>query len=53
MAALEPLKKKEIDNYNCRKKQYFEAVLLYAWLHGIESDDGYWEEYCDKVGLNE
>lgn len=36
-----------------RKKQYFEAVLLYAWLHGIESDDGYWEEYCTKVGLNE
>ena len=34
-----------------RKKQYFEAILLYVWLHNIEGEDGYWEEYCARVGL--
>lgn len=31
------------------KKQEFEAVLMYCWLHRIESDDLYWDEYSAKV----
>ena len=34
-----------------RKKQFLEAVLLYAWLHGVDTDDGYWNEYCEHIGL--
>lgn len=32
------------------RKQEFEILMMYYWLHGIwEDDDGYWEEYLDKV----
>jgi len=31
------------------KKQEFEAVLLYCWLHGITSDAGYWTTYAETV----
>ncbi|GAB6171960.1 hypothetical protein JCM15765_14380 [Paradesulfitobacterium aromaticivorans] len=31
------------------KKQEFEAVILYCWLHGVTSDDEYWESYVENV----
>ncbi|MPM10609.1 hypothetical protein SDC9_56941 [bioreactor metagenome] len=31
------------------KKQEFEVVLMYCWLHSVTSDDDYWEEYKGKV----
>jgi len=31
------------------KKQEFEIILMYCWLHEIESDDDYWKEYLDAV----
>ena len=31
------------------KKQEFEAVLLYCWLHGIDGDDEYWHIYAETV----
>lgn len=31
------------------KKQEFEVVLMYCWLHRIESDDVYWDEYSANV----
>ncbi|WP_342743424.1 hypothetical protein [Domibacillus antri] len=33
-----------------KKKQMLEVLLMYVWLHSIDSDkDNYWEEYCSKV----
>lgn len=31
------------------KKQEFEAVLMYCWLHGITSDAEYWDKYIENV----
>jgi hypothetical protein len=32
------------------KKQEFEAVLMYCWLHWLASDeDNYWDEYSKIV----
>ncbi len=31
------------------KKQEFEMLLLYCWLHQIESDDEYWDTYLKTV----
>ncbi|MFD1064398.1 hypothetical protein [Oceanobacillus locisalsi] len=31
------------------KKQYFEILLMYYWLHEIEGDEDYWQEYINKV----
>jgi len=31
------------------KKQEFEIVLMYCWLHGIDSDDTYWDQYTENV----
>lgn len=31
------------------KKQEFEAVLMYCWLHGVTSDNQYWDEYSRDV----
>jgi hypothetical protein len=31
------------------KKQEFEATILYCWLHGVDSDDDYWDEYSQTV----
>ena len=31
------------------KKQEFEILFMYYWLHEIDSDDDYWQEYLDKV----
>ena len=31
------------------RKQEFEVLMMYYWLHGIDSDDYYWDEYLDKV----
>ena len=31
------------------KKQHFEVLLMYSWLHSIESDEEYWSKYCDII----
>lgn len=31
------------------RKQEFEILFMYYWLHEIDSDDDYWQEYLDKV----
>lgn len=31
------------------KKQGFEAVIMYCWLHGVSGDDEYWHEYSNNV----
>jgi hypothetical protein len=32
------------------RKQEFEILLMYYWLHGmVGDDDGYWQEYTEKV----
>lgn len=31
------------------KKQEFEILFMYYWLHEIDSDDDYWQKYLDKV----
>lgn len=36
-------------NFTRGKKQEFEAVLMYCWLHGVNSDDEYWEQYVESV----
>ncbi|MBC2724363.1 hypothetical protein [Desulfosporosinus sp.] len=38
------------------RKQEFEIIMMYYWLHDMEGDEsGYWQEYLDKVlpSLNE
>ncbi len=32
------------------RKQEFEILFMYYWLHDMEGDDeGYWQEYLEKV----
>ena len=31
------------------RKQEFEATLMYYWLHNIDGDEEYWEEYSQNV----
>ena len=31
------------------KKQYLEILLMYCWLHEIDGDKDYWQEYVNKV----
>lgn len=31
------------------KKQEFEVIMMYCWLHRITKDDDYWEEYLANV----
>lgn len=31
------------------KKQEFEILMMYFWLHEIVGDEGYWQEYLEKV----
>ncbi len=31
------------------KKQEFEAVLMYCWLHKVEANDEYWHEYSKSL----
>lgn len=31
------------------KKQEFEAVIMYCWLHGVTGDDEYWDSYVSNV----
>ncbi|MCI3028797.1 hypothetical protein LMF32_06765 [Desemzia sp. C1] len=31
------------------KKQELEILLMYNWLHSIEGDEDYWDEYAKKV----
>lgn len=35
------------------RKQDMEILMMYLWLHNIEGDQEYWEEYISKVGLSE
>ena len=36
--------------YTKGKKQEFEILMMYYWLHDMEGDDdGYWHEYLEKV----
>jgi len=33
-----------------KRKQEFEILMKYYWLHFIEGDDdGYWQEYMEKM----
>lgn len=31
------------------RKQEFEILMMYYWLHVITTDDAYWQEYLDKT----
>jgi len=31
------------------RKQEFEILMMYFWIHEFDGDDGYWEEYLGKV----
>lgn len=31
------------------KKQFLEVLLMYCWLHEIDGDEDYWQEYINKV----
>ena len=31
------------------KKQEFEILMMYFWLHEFDGDDDYWQEYLGKV----
>jgi hypothetical protein len=31
------------------KKQFLEILLMYCWLHEIDGDEAYWQEYIDKT----
>jgi len=36
--------------YTKGRKQEFEILMMYFWLHNIEGDDeGYWQQYIEKV----
>lgn len=36
--------------YTKGRKQEFEAIMMYEWLHSIEGDDdNYWDEYIEKT----
>lgn len=38
--------------YTKGRKQEFEVLMMYYWLHSLEGDeDGYWQEYLEKVLL--
>ena len=36
-------------SFTKNRKQYFETLLLYYWLHHWETDEDYWNEYMDAV----
>lgn len=31
------------------KKQEFEILFMYYWLHDITSDDDYWQKYLNTI----
>jgi hypothetical protein len=33
------------------RKQEFEVLMMYCWLHEIDGDEGYWQEYLEKIAL--
>ncbi|MCL5290573.1 MAG: hypothetical protein M1489_06050 [Firmicutes bacterium] len=35
--------------YTKGKKQEFEILMMYYWLHNAEGDSGYWQEYIEKT----
>jgi hypothetical protein len=35
--------------YTKGRKQEFEILMMYYWLHSIDGDDSYWQEYLDKT----
>lgn len=36
-------------SFTKNRKQHFETLLLYCWLHKIETDEDYWNTYLQKV----
>lgn len=34
------------------KKQYFESIMMYCWLHSIVGDHNYWNTYLDMIYTN-
>lgn len=39
-------------SFTRNRKQHFETLLLYCWLHYWENDEDYWNEYMDVVSLS-
>lgn len=35
--------------YTKGRKQEFEIIMMYAWIHSIEGDESYWGEYLNKT----
>jgi hypothetical protein len=35
--------------YTKGKKQEFEILMMHYWLHSLEGDDGYWQEYLEMT----
>ena len=35
--------------YTRGKKQYFEILMMDFWVHSIDGDDDYWQEYLEKT----
>ncbi|SCY24593.1 hypothetical protein [Alkaliphilus peptidifermentans] len=35
--------------YTKGKKQGFEILMMYHWIHRLEGDDDYWQEYLQKT----
>jgi hypothetical protein len=31
------------------RKQAMETLLMYYWLHRIEGDENYWDEYVERI----
>lgn len=36
-------------NFIKGKKQELEIIMMYCWLHGVTSDDEYWDAYIENV----
>ncbi len=35
--------------YTKGRKQEFEILMMYYWLHQLQGDEGYWQEYVEKA----
>ncbi|KYG28210.1 hypothetical protein [Alkalihalobacillus trypoxylicola] len=35
--------------YTKGRKQEFEILMMYYWLHELQGDEGYWQEYLEKT----
>ncbi|WP_346427627.1 hypothetical protein [Gracilibacillus sp. YIM 98692] len=36
-------------SYTKGRKQEFEILMMYYWIHDIEGDENYWQEYLEKT----